>query len=132
MVPLAERKIVFDSDEAFVAALQSHLGSALQTVASREDGGYEMLYTREDVTGRFTPADFNRIHGESLLADEPREDAENVFRAGALNFALYTFDTAVVLQFPGESGALFVAFDNDDVPLLPIVEVCTEWMQTRA
>ncbi|MFB9806525.1 hypothetical protein ACFFQF_15210 [Haladaptatus pallidirubidus] len=123
---------MFESDEAFVAALQSHLGSALRTVASRQNGGYEMLYTRKDIAGRFTPADFNRIHDESLLADEPREDAENVFRAGVLNFALYTFDAAVVLQFPSDSGSLFVAFDNDDVPLLPIVEVCTEWMQTHS
>ncbi|WP_435154094.1 hypothetical protein [Haladaptatus sp. DFWS20] len=122
---------MFDSDEAFVSDLQSHLGPALQTVASRRDGGYDVLYVRDDVAGRFTPTDFDRIHGESLLADEPREDTENVFRAGPLNFALYTFDTAVVIQCPEESGPLFVGFDNGDVPILPIVELCTEWAQRR-
>ncbi|WP_266077473.1 hypothetical protein [Haladaptatus caseinilyticus] len=122
---------MFESDEAFVNALQSHIGSALQTVASRRNGRYDVLYTRNDVTGRFTPADFDRLHDESLLADTSRENTENVFRAGSLNFAIYTFDTAVIVQFSQTSGSLFVGFDNDDVPILPVVELCSEWSQTR-
>ncbi len=120
---------MFESDEEFVAALQSRLGSALKAIATQRDGGYEVLYAREDVSGQFTPADFDRIHRASLLDTESREDAENVFRAGSLNFALYTFDRAVVAQFSDVERTLFVVFEDDDVALLPVVELCTEWMQ---
>ena len=121
---------MFESNEAFVAALQSHLGPALLVVADAGADGYELLFARDDIDGRFRPADFERIHDESLLRPEAREDAENVFRTGALDFAIYTFDEAVVVQFPNEDGALFVAFSESDVSLLPVVELCSEWVGT--
>lgn len=123
---------VFESDEAFVAALQSKLGSALLVVADARPDGYELLFTRADIDGRFRPDDFERLHDESLLQTEAREDAENVFRTGALDFALYTFDEAVVVHFPDEDGALFVALSDSDVPLLPTIELCAEWVGTSA
>jgi hypothetical protein len=54
---------------------------------------------RDDVAGKFRSEDFDRIHRESLLAGRERENAENAFRMGNLNFAIYTFDVGVVLQF---------------------------------
>lgn len=120
-----------ESSDEFVTALQSLLGPALRGVVASGDDEYETLYEREDVRGRYLSEDVDRVHRESLLADGSREDAENVFRAGTLNFGIYTFDEAVVLQFPDEGGALFVSFDDGDVPLLPVVEECSEWVRTR-
>ena len=120
-----------DSPDEFVTALQSMLGESLRGVVAARDGEYDPLYERDDVRGRYLSEDVDRVHQQSLLADEPREDAENVFRAGSLNFAIYTFDAAIVLQFPDEDGALFVSFDDGDVPLLPVVDECSQWIRTR-
>ncbi|MFH5799054.1 hypothetical protein [Haladaptatus sp. DYF46] len=121
---------MFDSEEAFVGALRSRFESSLIAVADGRREEYDLLFSREDVEGRFRPEDFDRIHDGSLLRRDAREDAENVFRAGSLDFAIYTFDEAVVIQFLHGEGSLFVAFEDGDVPLLQAVELCSEWVRS--
>ncbi len=122
---------MFESDGAFVSALRSHLGPALQAVADSRDGDYELLYVRDDVAGKFRSEDFDRIHRESLLAGRERENAENAFRMGNLNFAIYTFDVGVALQFVDGERTLFVVFDDADVELLRVVETCSNWIRSN-
>ncbi|WP_458190451.1 hypothetical protein [Haladaptatus sp. NG-WS-4] len=110
--------------------MQSQLGSALQVVADSREGSYELLCARDDVTGRFRPPDFGRIHDDSLLAGTDRENAENLFRMGCLNFAIYTFDVGVVLQFAEGDRELFVVFDDAEVELLQVVELCSQQIRS--
>lgn len=51
---------------------------------------------------------------------------------GNLIFAIYTFDVGVMLQFAEGEQALFVAFDDADVELLQVVEVCSNWIRSSA
>ncbi|WP_458204708.1 hypothetical protein [Haladaptatus sp. NG-SE-30] len=122
---------MFESDESFVAALHSQLGPALQVVADSREGRYDLLYTREDVSGRFRSEDFDRIHDDSLLARTERENVENIFRMGNLNFAIYTFDVGVVLQFAEGDRELFIVFDDAEVELLQVVELCSQWLRSN-
>ncbi|WP_433624444.1 hypothetical protein [Halomicrococcus sp. NG-SE-24] len=118
-----------ESREEFVDELRSRVGPALRGVTIYDDGEYRSLYDRDDVEGRYESADLRRLHRESLLGDGAREDAEHVLRTGRLNVAIYAFDQAVLLQFPAEPGALFVHFDDEAVPLLAVVEQCSEWLE---
>lgn len=120
---------MFDSDAAFVDALQAELGGALRTVAEYDETDYAILFMREDVRATYEDADVQDIHENVVLDSISAEFLESLFDAGSLTCSLQLFDDAAMCSFPREDyDGLFVSFDaGADVSLLSLRRTCERW-----
>ena len=120
---------MFESETAFVDALQDELDGALRAVAEYDENGYTIVFMREDVRATYEDADIQNIHGNVVLDTISAEFLEDLFDAGSLTCSLQLFDDAAMCSFPREGyDGLFVSFDADaDVSLLSLRRTCERW-----
>ena len=115
--------------ERYLDELYAEFGTALQAVAYYDLDGYDIWFLREDVSRRYTDADFERIW-EAVSFEKAVEPAENELyhdAAGPYVGTVRVFKRALVSSIRlDESSGLFVALDRPaDPALTSLVDVVT-------
>ena len=107
--------------ERYLDELYTEFGTALQAVAYYDLDGYDIWFLREDVSRRYTGADFERIW-EAVSFEKAVEPAENELyhdAAGPYVGTVRVFQRALVASIRlDESSGLFVALDRPADPAL--------------
>lgn len=111
--------------DALVERLQTRAGDALRCVATYDQNGYDVVYAREDVSGRIGQL-AGDVHSDIVLQEVGREHLENLFEAGSLHCSMHRFDDLTAFHFPeAEYRGLFVSIDSEaDVPLASFADDC--------
>jgi len=107
--------------------LREEAGDALRVVATYDRDGYDLVYCRDDVTGRMDDV-ATGIHDDLVLQGVGREHLESLFDAGELHCSVHRFDEVTAFHFlASDQTGLFVSIDPDaDVRLASFADTCRE------
>lgn len=113
--------------DSVVTDLREEAGDALRVVATYDRDGYDVVYCRDDVTGRMADV-APEIHDDLVLQGVGREHLESLFDAGELHCSVHRFDELTAFHFlASEYTGLFVSIDADaDVRLASFADTCRE------
>jgi hypothetical protein len=116
-----------DLSDSVTTDLRAEAGDALRVVATYDTDGYDVVYCRDDVTGRMEDVAAD-IHDDLVLQGVGREHLESLFQAGDLHCSVHRFDEVTAFHFlAGEYTGMFVSIDTDaNVRLASFADTCRE------
>lgn len=119
--------------DGLVETLRDAIGDDLRVVAKYDRDGYDIVYSRDGLTGRVDDRAPD-IHDELVLQGIGREHLEGLFDAGDLQCSMHRFDDLTAFHFVqnGYTG-IFISIDSDaSVDLVAFTEMVEAFLEPAA